>query len=155
MVTGTMTNQIGIRSLLLLSASTNVYPEVLVHVDAHIYRDECGGIAVNSRAQTFPVPAPKQWLTSELVEQNIHLDHDLHKPKTAIIALEVPSAGAVMPFEEIEKISAIAKKKNLFMHLDGARLWNACVATGIPIDKYCAVFDSISLCLSKGNSAFF
>eukprot|EP01116_Phalansterium_solitarium_P015908 TRINITY_DN3571_c0_g1_i3.p1 TRINITY_DN3571_c0_g1~~TRINITY_DN3571_c0_g1_i3.p1 ORF type:complete len:169 (-),score=9.81 TRINITY_DN3571_c0_g1_i3:145-606(-) len=92
-------------------------------------------------------------LTAELIEKRIYATNDLHTANTSIIALENTLNGMVFALEEIEKIKALATKFNLKMHLDGARLWNASTATGIPMHEYCKHFDSVSLCLSKGLGA--
>jgi threonine aldolase len=59
----------------------------------------------------------------------------------------------IYPLEELKKISALAKKHSIALHLDGARLWNASIATGISMREYCDLFDSVSLCFSKGLGA--
>lgn len=79
--------------------------------------------------------------------------NDIHTAPTRVISLENTLGGTIMPIEEIAKISALAKRHNLKLHLDGARLWNASAETGIPISEYGKYFDSMSLCLSKGIGA--
>jgi threonine aldolase len=81
------------------------------------------------------------------------LANDLHTPVTTIISLENTLNGSVYPLEEIKKIRELANKHNIKMHLDGARLWNASVYSGISLAEYCKYFDSVSLCCSKGLGA--
>ncbi len=76
---------------------------------------------------------------------------DIHYCPTRVIALENTLGGCIFPLEEMQRIRQVADSSLLQMHLDGARLWNACVATGHSLFEYCQPFDSISLCLSKGT----
>lgn len=77
----------------------------------------------------------------------------MHTSCTTIISLENTLDGRVYPIEEIRKIRQLADRHSLKMHLDGARLWNACEASGLPMKEYTQYFDSVSLCLSKGLGA--
>ncbi len=81
---------------------------------------------------------------------------DVHYPQTRLICLENThnrAGGIILPLENIKDISEFARNNNLKLHLDGARLWNASVATGISLKEYCKYFDSVSLCFSKGLGA--
>jgi len=78
---------------------------------------------------------------------------DIHYAPTRVISLENTLRGLLFPLNEIEKISKLAKKANIKLHLDGARLWNACAETGLSLQKFTKNFDSISLCLSKSIGA--
>lgn len=147
-VSGTMTNQIGIRLHL------EALDEVICDADSHIINFECGGIHYHSRAAVNAVVRKGDYITAEEIEAKIRLDHhSFHQPTTKLIALENTLGGIVLPLEEIAKIHSLAKKHNIRMHLDGARLWNACVATGHSLADYCQYFDTVSLCLSKGLGA--
>jgi threonine aldolase len=80
----------------------------------------------------------------------------VHYPQTSLICLENThnrAGGIILPLENIKDISGFAQSRNLKLHLDGARLWNASVATGISLKEYCKHFDSVSLCFSKGLGA--
>jgi threonine aldolase len=146
---GTQTNQIAI--------NVHVQPggEVICHEDSHIYKYEGGGIAKNSGASVRLLTGNRGRLTANEIEQWIMPD-DIHFPVTQLISLEDTSnrgGGAVYDFAEIERISALAKRMNLPLHLDGARLFNALAVNGIDPKRYAAAFDSISICLSKGLGA--
>jgi len=92
-------------------------------------------------------------LTAPLIESYLHLSNDLHTPVTSLICLENTLGGRVFPIEEIKKIRQLANQHDIKLHLDGARLWNACAASGHSMSEYAQYFDSISLCLSKGLGA--
>jgi threonine aldolase len=146
---GTQTNQIAI--------NVHVQPggEVICHEDSHIYKYEGGGIAKNSGASVRLLTGNRGRLTASEIEHWIMPD-DIHFPVTQLISLEDTSnrgGGAVYDFAEIERISALAKRMNLPLHLDGARLFNALAVNGIDPKRYAAAFDSISICLSKGLGA--
>jgi len=114
--------------------------------------DELGGIAFHSGCQVKAIHA-ENYLTATLIEQHIQTANNLHTTLTTIITLENTLDGNLFPLEEIKKIRQIANKYKLAMHLDGARLWNACLATNLEMHEYTQYFDSISLCLSKGLGA--
>ncbi|KAK6455644.1 threonine aldolase [Scheffersomyces xylosifermentans] len=149
-VSGTMSNQVGLRANL-------VQPPYSVLCDhrAHVFLHEAAGLAMLSQAMVHPVaPANGNYLTYEEVIANVTLDDgDIHAAPTKVISLENTLHGIIMPIEEIKKISAFCKANDIRLHLDGARLWNASVATGISIKEYCSYFDSVSLCLSKSLGA--
>lgn len=146
---GTQTNQIAI--------NVHVKPggEVICHEDSHIYKYEGGGIAKNSGASVRLLQGNRGRITAAEIEQWIMPD-DIHFPVTQLISLEDTAnrgGGAVYDFEEIRRISALAKQYDLPLHLDGARVFNALAVNGIPAKTYGAQFDSISICLSKGLGA--
>jgi threonine aldolase len=84
------------------------------------------------------------------IEKVLVTDDDVHHAPTKLLCLENTLNGTILPFEELKKISQLAKKHKIPIHLDGARLWNATAATGISIKEYAQYVDSISLCFSKG-----
>jgi len=146
---GTQTNQIAI--------NVHVKPggEVICHEDSHVYKYEGGGIAKNSGASVRLLKGNRGRITAAEIEQWIMPD-DVHFPVTQLISLEDTAnrgGGAVYEFEEIQRISALAKRYNLPLHLDGARLFNALAVNGIDPKTYASQFDSISICLSKGLGA--
>lgn len=146
---GTQTNQIAI--------NVHVKPggEVICHTDSHIYKYEGGGIAKNSGASVRLLDGNRGHLFADEVESWIMPD-DVHFPVTQLISLEDTAnrgGGAVYDFAEIQRISAVAKKHHLPLHLDGARLFNALHVNGIDPKVYAAQFDSVSICLSKGLGA--
>ena len=93
------------------------------------------------------------YLTAEDVEEFAELEDNVHYCPTKVISLENTLGGAVMPLEEARKISEWAKERGIIMHLDGARLWEAVVSGAGTLKEYCALFDSVSLCFSKGLGA--
>lgn len=149
-VLGTMLNQLGLRVNL-------VQPPYLVLCDyrAHVFLHEAGGLATLSQAMVHPViPRNGDYLTLEDIVDNYTADDgDIHAAPTKVISLENTLHGIITPIEEIARIAEFAKTNNLKMHLDGARLWNALLKTGIPIGEYCQYFDTVSLCLSKSLGA--
>ncbi|KAI9339405.1 pyridoxal phosphate-dependent transferase [Obelidium mucronatum] len=147
---GTMTNQLGIRTLL-----TSPPYSILTDSRAHIYCYEASGVAHHSQALLIPV-APalgSSHLTADIIEKHMIIDDDIHGAPTKVICLENTLGGEIFPFNELIKIRNLAKEHGVKMHLDGARLWNASVETGVSLKEYCQLFDTVSLCLSKGLGA--
>ncbi len=146
---GTMANQIGIR------IHTQLQDEVICDYRSHIYQYEGGGIASNSGVSIKLLDGDRGRLTADQIQQNIN-PADIHKPSTTLISLENTvnkGGGCYYDFEELLKIKAVADANYLKMHLDGARLYNALVETGESPEKYGKIFDTISVCLSKGLGA--
>lgn len=143
---GTMTNQIAIK------CHTVPGDEVICDNLSHVYIYEGGGIALNSASSVRPLAGDKGRITAEQVLEAINPD-DIHKPRTSVVSLENTAnrgGGSCYEFAEIEKIKEVCLKNKLALHLDGARLFNATVAKGEKLKKYGEIFDSISICLSKG-----
>lgn len=138
-----------------ISTHTKPGQEIIVGKESHIFNYECGGPALLSGVQLYPINEQNGIVTVEQVKSAVrHVD--VHYPQTSLVCLENThnrSGGIILPLKNIESISEFARSQNLKMHLDGARLWNACVATGISLKEYCRHFDSISLCFSKGLGA--
>lgn len=149
-VSGTMSNQIGLRANLVQPPYS-----VLCDYRAHVFLHEAGGLASLSQAMVHPVvPANGNYLTlDDIVESFTPSDGDIHGAPTKVISLENTLHGVIMPIEEIRRISRFAADHDIRMHLDGARLFNAAVETGVLIQEYCSYFDSVSLCLSKSLGA--
>ncbi|TPX30904.1 threonine---tRNA ligase [Synchytrium microbalum] len=122
---------------------------------SHILNYEAAGTALHSQAQVTPVsPLPGfNYLTAAAIQPHLVVDDDVHHAPTRVIELENTLGGEVMPLEAMREIRALANKHNIKVHLDGARLWNACVASGLTLKDYCSLCDSVSLCLSKGLGA--
>lgn len=147
---GTQTNQIAI--------NVHVRPggEVICHEESHIYKYEGGGIAKNSGASVRLLQGDRGRLTVEEIAKWINNPEDVHFPLTQLVSLEDTAnrgGGAIYDFEEIKKIKAFCVANNLPLHIDGARVMNALVETGIDPKIYAAEFDSVSVCLSKGLGA--
>ena len=143
---GTMTNQIAIK------CHTQPGDEVICEKMSHVYIYEGGGIAFNSGCQVKPVEGSFGKITAEQVLESINPD-DVHKARTSLVSLENTAnrgGGSCYEFDDIEQIKEVCLKNKLSLHLDGARLYNAIVAKGETAKQYGRIFDSISLCLSKG-----
>src|SRR5262245_1940729 len=143
---GTMTNQIAIK------CHTQPGDEVICDENAHAYQYEAGGMAFNSGAQAKLLPGNRGRISAEQVRAAINPD-DEHKAHTSLVSLENTSnrgGGSCYDFEEIKRIAKVCKENNLKIHLDGARLFNALVAKNETPGQYGEIFDSISICLSKG-----
>jgi threonine aldolase len=146
---GTMSNQICVK------AHTHPGDELICDVDCHIYNYEAGGPAVLSGVTCrtlngdFGVLDVSQ-MTDKIRPDNEHLVH------TRLVCLENThnrGGGRVYPLEKIRAIGEWTRKNGLILHLDGARLWNAVVATGVPAATWASHFDSVSVCFSKGLGA--
>ena len=147
--TGTMANQIAIK------CHTQPGEEVICDEFAHVYTYEGGGIALNSGCQARPLPGLRGLLSAEEIEAAINPD-DVHRPKTSLVVLENTSnrgGGACYEWKDILAIKEVCRNHGLRLHLDGARLFNAIVAKHQNPALYGEVFDSISVCLSKGLGA--
>ncbi len=146
---GTMANQIAV------NAHTQPGEEVILEANSHIFYYEAGGAALLSGVQLRPISTEDGILRSDQIENGVRPEN-VHFPPTSLICLENTlnrAGGKVFPIDEIKRIREVADKYNLKLHLDGARLWNASVATGIPLDEYAKYFDSVSVCFSKGLGA--
>ena len=146
---GTMSNQIAVK------VHTRPGDEILCDANCHIYCYEQGGPAVLSGATCRLIDGDYGILDVTQLEDKIRPD-DQHCVRTRLVCLENThnrGGGRVYPIEKIEAISRWARKHNLAMHLDGARLWNAVVAAGIPAREWARHFDTVSVCFSKGLGA--
>jgi threonine aldolase len=147
---GVMGNQ------LCLNVLTSPADEVICEKDAHIFQYESGSPAVLSGIQLMPVPGEMGVITPEQIEPCIRPVSAYYMPRTKVVALENThnrAGGTIHPIENIKRVRELVQKYNLRYHLDGARIWNASVETGIPVKEYASYFDSISCCLSKGLGA--
>ena len=145
---GTMTNQIALMVYLRPG------DEVICSSEAHIYNYEGGGIARNSGASARLINRESGIIFLEEIIDNIN-PNDIHYPVTNLVALEntITAGGICYPISEIEKISKFCESKNIPLHLDGARLFNALVKTGVKSNYIGPLFNSISICFSKGLGA--
>ncbi len=146
---GTMSNQIGIK------CHTQPGNEVICEKLSHVYIYEGGGIAFNSGCQVHAIDGIRGHITADQIKDAINPD-DVHKPKSSLVSLENTGnrgGGSCYEMSEILKIRALCVENNIKLHLDGARLWNALVAKSESPLQYGKIFDSISICLSKGLGA--
>ncbi len=143
---GTMTNQIAIR------LHTGPQKEVICHQHSHIYLYEGGGIMANSMASVKLLTGDLGKITASQVAESINPD-DVHSPETTLVSLENTmnkGGGSIYTLDEVKPIQALCQEKGLKLHLDGARLFNALVETGDAPADWGNLFDTISICLSKG-----
>jgi threonine aldolase len=146
---GIMTNQIGIK------VHTVPGDEVICDRLSHIYNYEGGGVALNSGASVRLLYGNRGRFTAKDVQANINPD-DVHYPKTSLVSVENTvnkGGGSVWDWHELVEIGNVCRKHNLRYHLDGARLFNALAVTSQTTLDYGMLFDSISICLSKGLGA--
>ncbi len=144
MPTGTQSNLCGLMS------HCERGDEYIVGQMAHSYRWEGGGAAVLGSIQPQPIPnQPDGTLALADIEAAIKPD-DAHHARTRLLALENTWGGQVLPLDYIEAATALARRRGLATHLDGARLFNAAVASGVPAREIARHFDSVSVCFSKG-----
>jgi threonine aldolase len=145
--TGTQSNLCG------LMAHCQRGDEYLVGQMAHTYRWEGGGAAVLGSIQPQPLPNQADGsITVEDIAAAIKPD-DAHFARTRLLSLEDTWGGQVLPQAYIESATALARSRGLATHLDGARLFNAVVASGVPVHEIARHFDSVSVCFSKGLGA--
>lgn len=143
---GTMSNQIA------LATHTRPGDSVLFEDEAHMVYYEGGAPAVTAGVITRGVRAPNGVLTPELVEPAI-LTRSHHTPGTSLICLENTHnrhGGSITTMAEHQALKAMSLRKGVPLHLDGARLFNACVAQGCRVDEIACEVDTLSICLSKG-----
>ena len=146
---GTQTNQIAIK------VHTQPGDEVICHEEAHIYRYEGGGIALNAGASVRLLRGNSGRINPNEIVDNIN-PNDQHYPKTTLVSVEDTAnrgGGLAYNFEDLQTISTICKQQGLAYHLDGARVFNALAVNQINPIIYGQQFDTISICLSKGLGA--
>ena len=146
---GTMTNQIGVH------LSTSPGEEVLMHEGSHIFVYEAGAPAMLSGVQLRTLPGENGVLDPEAVRAAVRPEN-VHFPRSRLLCLENThntSGGRIFPLEDFAAAAATARDLGLKVHLDGARLFNAQAATGIPAREWCAHTDTVSVCSSKGLGA--
>ena len=149
MVSGSMSNQVAVKT------HTQPGDEVILDREAHIGVYECGTPAAFSGVMLATIPGKNGFFTAEEAELAVRPLNE-HHPRTRLVSIENThnrAGGTICPLELIEGVHAVSASHGLAMHLDGARLWNASVATGIPLKTYASRFDSVSVCFSKGLGA--
>ncbi|MDO9547413.1 MAG: low-specificity L-threonine aldolase [Candidatus Marinimicrobia bacterium] len=146
---GTMSNQIAIKT------HTQPGQELICEENCHIFNCEAGAPAFLSQVQMRPLHGEYGVLNVKDVENAIRADN-LHLPPTGLICVENThnrAGGTVYPLDDISELANLTAQKGIPLHLDGARLMNAVVATGIPAKDWASYVDSVSLCFSKGLGA--
>ncbi len=152
--TGTMSNQIGVR------VHTEPGDLVLIDGNAHIARNESGAPAALSGVTLKPLPGRDGLFGAADVDEAIEPEHPFNpvhlEPPPRLLCVENThngGGGTVWPLDRIEEVCAAARRHGLATHLDGARLWHATAATGVPEARYAAPFDTVNVCFSKGLGA--
>lgn len=146
---GTMAN-----TLSLISQTVHG-EEVILDRNCHIFNYEAGGASAIGGLQLLPMNGEGGLLPIEELPSAVR-PANVHHPRTALIAVENThnrAGGRIYPFEQIETVSSFARDRGLRLHMDGARLANASVETGIPFERYGALADSVTFCFSKGLGA--
>jgi threonine aldolase len=146
---GTMTNQIGVH------VATGRGDEILLHEDAHIFNYEAGAPALLFGAQVRPVPGEGGVVTPETLRAAVRPEN-IHFARPTLLCLENThnvAGGRISPLEQFAAVAAEARSLGLKVHLDGARLFNAAVVTGIPAREWCEQAGTVSVCSSKGLGA--
>ncbi|WP_405206904.1 threonine aldolase family protein [Aquimarina sp. LLG6339-5] len=148
--TGSMANQAAIKM------HTQPGEQLIADKYAHVYNYEGGGVSFNSGVSCKLIDGHRGMITTNQVLESINPPDFYHSPLTSLVCLENTTnkgGGACYDFDEIKKIKKICDHHNLGYHLDGARLWNALVAKKETPKDYGQLFDTISVCLSKGLGA--
>ena len=147
---GTMANQTAIK------LHTNPGEQIICDKYSHIYHYEGGGASFNSGVSCCLVDGNRGMITADLVRNAINDPEFYHAPLSTLVSIENTTnkgGGACYDIEELQKIKQVCVENNLKYHLDGARLWNAMVAKKQHPKQFGALFDTISVCLSKGLGA--
>ena len=146
---GTMGNSIAAK------VWTRELEEVIVEARSHIYNMESTHLTFISRVTPRPLASRRGAMDPDEVEANLKKP-SVHIPRTSLICVENSHnnwSGAVVPLENLRNLRAVAERHQLRIHLDGARIFNAGAASGVPVKDYAALADSVMFCLSKGLSA--
>ena len=149
MPSGTMTNQVAVRTW------TEPGDEIIIEAGAHTYFFESGGPAALSGVMCRLIQGERGLFTADQVRAVLRPANE-HFPRTRLVCVENThnrGGGTVWPIRQVAEVAAVAREAGLKVHLDGARLWNASVAAGVPEKDYAAHFDSVSVCFSKGLGA--
>lgn len=146
---GTMANQIAI------ALQTRPGDEVLMEATAHPFNYEAGGAAAIAGVQIRPIPSTKGIMTPAAVEAHIRPPNDHYAPARLLCVEDTSNrgGGSVHTLDQIDALTAVARRNGLATHLDGARAWNAVVASGVTLDRRARDFDTITFCFSKGLGA--
>jgi threonine aldolase len=148
--TGSLANQLGMRLLVAPGE------EIVCDAQAHVVRAELGAAATFSGITMRTWDAPRGLVDPEVVRAFVRPNGGPYLVSTTAIAVENThnfGGGTVQPLEALQTVREIADEHGMAVHLDGARLWNAHVASGVPLHSYAAVADTVSVCLSKGLGA--
>ncbi|MBM3293599.1 MAG: aminotransferase class I/II-fold pyridoxal phosphate-dependent enzyme [Candidatus Aminicenantes bacterium] len=146
---GTMGNAIAVK------AWTQELQEVIVEARSHIFNLESTHLTFISRVTPRPLPSVRGAMDPEDVERSVRKPN-VHTPQTTLICVENTHnnwGGAVLPLDNLKALRAVADRHGLRLHIDGARIFNASTASGVPVRDYARCADSMMFCLSKGLGA--
>jgi threonine aldolase len=146
---GTMGNFLG------LASTAGPGDEVILDRQCHVMNYEVSSVAALHGLQLNAFDGDRGAITAAQIEPHIKVE-SLHTPATRVIAIENThnrAGGRIFPLDEMKRIRALADSRGISVHLDGARLWNAHVATGVALSEYAACADTVSMCFSKGLGA--
>jgi len=146
---GTMGNSIAIKGW------TQELQEVIVEARSHVYNLESTHMTFISRVTPRPLPSDRGAMDPDVIAANIKVPN-VHTPMTTLICVENTHnnhSGAVLPLDNLKAVRKVALAHALKVHMDGARIFNASTASGVPVKDYAAQADSVMFCLSKGLSA--
>jgi len=130
--------------------------ELIVEAASHIMTAELGGAAAHTGLQTHGLVGERGRLSPEQIRAAARVTQNFHTPLTSVVALENThnqSGGTVWPLDELAAAVETARELGLAVHLDGARVFNAAVALGVPPSEMTAQFDTVQICLSKASGA--
>jgi len=147
--TGCMANQLAVKS------HTMQGDEIILERESHILNYETSAAAIISNAQLYPIAGINGVMDPEDIKKSIR-STDYFFPRTRLICIENThnrAGGVIQPFDNLKSISNLARENGIRMHMDGARIFNASVETGISVKQYASLVDSISFCFSKGLGA--
>ncbi|GAA5820963.1 hypothetical protein JCM3770_006150 [Rhodotorula araucariae] len=149
-VSGTLSNQLAIRSHLTHATPVNVVTDAR----AHVHLSEAGGIAFHSQASTHTVYCRSgHHMTTEEVLVNCVFEEDVHSSMTQLVCVENTLSGMIFPQPELVRLREALDAYAVPLHCDGARMWDVLAKTGMSLDEACAPFHTVSLCMSKGLGA--
>lgn len=140
---GTMSNQLAVMT------HTKRGDEIILETDTHVFRYEVGAFAILSAVSVRQIPSVDGMMSLDDIKNAIRLD-DIHFPRTSMLCLENPNThGRVLPLSYMEDCRKLCDEKNLILHLDGARIYNAAVNLGVSVAEIAKYADTVSVCLSK------
>ena len=144
---GTMGN------LLAVMAHTRPGDEIICGQHTHTYIAEGAGAARIAGVSVWPIPHQRGRLHVQDIVSAVHPVDDSHYPRSALVIVEQPHAGWVMPLEDLRTVASAARGHGLAVHMDGARIFNAAVALDVPVAEIAQHADTVMFCVSKGLAA--
>lgn len=147
---GTMGNQLAVH------VATRPGDEVLLEATSHIFLYEQGGIGANSGCLAHVVPGERGRIPAAALGDALRSAEDDHVARLSLVCVENThnrAGGAIVPLADLRELFRLARERGVRVHLDGARLWNASVASGVPISEWAACADTVMMCFSKALGA--